>query len=221
MLTHVIWDWNGTLFDDISTGLLIINRMLVTRGRPPLADLAHYRRIFQFRWRITIGKPVWTFQRRALRVWQRIIIALYPEVSRDCGLAEGAKEALAAFQAAGLHQHILSASEQGLLESQLIKLGVRQYFDHVIGQADGYAVGKTERGIRWMQEENIQPESCLLIGDTDHDALTAQKLGCRCLLLSCGHQSRERLEQTGMPVVDNLLQAAKAVLRKGEKYEYS
>ena len=48
MLTHVIWDWNGTLFDDISTGLLIINRMLVTRGRPPLADLAHYRRIFQF-----------------------------------------------------------------------------------------------------------------------------------------------------------------------------
>lgn len=221
MLTHVIWDWNGTLFDDISTGLLIINRMLVKRGRPPLADLAHYRRIFQFPVENYYREAGLDFSKESFESMAADYIALYPEVSRDCGLAEGAKEALAAFQAAGLHQHILSASEQGLLESQLVKLGVRQYFDHVIGQADGYAVGKTERGIQWMQEEKISAESCLLIGDTDHDALTAQKLGCRCLLLSCGHQSRERLEQTGMPVVDNLLQATEAVLRERETYDYS
>ena len=213
---EIIWDWNGTLFDDVSTGPAILNRMLVRRGKPPLKDLAHYRRIFQFPVEQYYREAGLDFSAETFASMAADYIALYPEVSRDCGLMDGAEEALEVFKQAGFGQNILSASEKTLLERQLAKLGVREYFSHVIGQEDGYAVGKTERGLLWMREEGISPCDCLLIGDTDHDADTARKLGCRCILLSCGHQSRERLEKTGMPVLENLRQAAEAVLRKGE-----
>ena len=35
----------------------------------------------------------------------------------------------------------------------------------------------------------------LMIGDTDHDAEVAAAMGVDCVLLSCGHQSREKLEK--------------------------
>lgn len=209
---EIIWDWNGTLFDDIATGPAIINQMLTKRGKQPLRDLEQYREIFQFPVENYYRAAGLDFSNETFESMAADYIALYPVVSQDCGLMEGAKEALEAFRQTGFDQNILSASEQGLLERQLVRLGVREYFSHIIGQGDGYAVGKTERGIRWMQEEGISPENCILIGDTDHDAQTAAKLGCRCVLLSCGHQSRKRLETTGAPVFDSLKETVKSIL---------
>lgn len=209
---EIIWDWNGTLFDDVSTGPAILNQMLAKRGKPPLRDLAHYREIFQFPVENYYRAAGLDFSSESFESMAADYIALYPIESQSCGLAEGAKDALAAFRQAGFGQNILSASEQGLLERQLAKFGIAGYFSHVIGQRDGYAVGKTERGLEWLREEGISPEDCVLIGDTDHDAQTARKLGCRCVLLSCGHQSRERLERTGAEVADSLHEAVNFIL---------
>ena len=209
---EIIWDWNGTLFDDVSTGPSILNRMLAKREKPPLRDLDHYREIFQFPVENYYRAAGLDFSSESFESMAADYIALYPMESQNCGLAEGAKEALEAFRQAGFSQNILSASEQGLLERQLARFGIAGYFAHVIGQGDGYAVGKTERGVRWLREEGIPPERCILIGDTDHDAQTANKLGCRCVLISCGHQSRERLERTGAEVADSLHEAVNFIL---------
>ncbi len=209
---EIIWDWNGTLFDDVSTGPAILNRMLAKREKPPLRDLDHYREIFQFPVENYYRAAGLDFSSESFESMAADYIALYPMESQNCGLAEGAKEALEAFRQAGFRQNILSASEQGLLESQLKKFSIEGYFSHVIGQKDGYAVGKTERGLQWLREEGIPPEDCVLIGDTDHDAQTAKKLGCRCVLLACGHQSRERLQRTGAAVVGTLWEAVQFVL---------
>ena len=45
--SHVIWDWNGTLLDDVWLCVDIINAMLGRRGVPAL-DRERYRRIFDF-----------------------------------------------------------------------------------------------------------------------------------------------------------------------------
>ena len=44
---HIIWDWNGTLLDDVDAALNAINRMLQARGLPTLG-LTRYRDIFGF-----------------------------------------------------------------------------------------------------------------------------------------------------------------------------
>jgi phosphoglycolate phosphatase-like HAD superfamily hydrolase len=43
-----------------------------------------------------------------------------------------------------------------------------------------------------------------LIGDSHHDAEVAAGLGINCLLVVAGHNSRERLQQNGNRVVNNL-----------------
>lgn len=45
----------------------------------------------------------------------------------------------------------------------------------------------------------------LLIGDTLHDYETAREIGCDCILNSRGHQNRERILRSGVPVVESLL----------------
>ena len=34
---HVIWDWNGTLLDDVGHAVATMNTLLAPRGLPPLA----------------------------------------------------------------------------------------------------------------------------------------------------------------------------------------
>ena len=56
---HVIWDWNGTLVDDVAATLAAVNRMLSARGMPAL-DIVRYREVFDF--------PVRVIPKSALRL---------------------------------------------------------------------------------------------------------------------------------------------------------
>ena len=53
-------------------------------------------------------------------------------------------------------------------------------------------------------EQNLDPRKTLMIGDTVHDAEVAAAMGIDCWLVRNGHQDRERLEATGVPVLDRL-----------------
>ena len=43
MITHLLWDWNGTLLDDLDVSLKVLNTML-TRHRLRPIDREGYRR---------------------------------------------------------------------------------------------------------------------------------------------------------------------------------
>ena len=44
----VLWDWNGTLLNDVALGLASLNRNLARFGYPQQYTLAEYREIFTF-----------------------------------------------------------------------------------------------------------------------------------------------------------------------------
>ena len=46
--TDVIWDFNGTILDDVAAGIASVNKMLSDRGLPTIKDEEHYRKIFRF-----------------------------------------------------------------------------------------------------------------------------------------------------------------------------
>ena len=46
--THVIWDFNGTILNDVRLGISCTNRMLEERGLPVIPDEDTYRGIFGF-----------------------------------------------------------------------------------------------------------------------------------------------------------------------------
>lgn len=51
---------------------------------------------------------------------------------------------------------------------------------------------------------NLSPSSVTLLGDTLHDAEVAEELGSSCILIANGHQSKQRLVESGHLVIDNL-----------------
>ncbi len=99
---------------------------------------------------------------------------------------------------------VLSASEDTKLKEAIYHFNIANYFDEISGLDNNFAVSKTTLGINMLKKLKISPENTCLIGDTDHDREVADAIGCKCILIADGHQSKTRLEATGSVVINNL-----------------
>ena len=210
-------DWNGTLLNDVNRNCALMNRMLRRRGMPAIPSLTRYREIFRFPIREYYRAAGFDFQKESYEELAAEYLAEYPEESLSCPLTEGAEDAIAAFREAGLSQSVLSAGESGCLSRQMEHLGLTGVFDAVIALDNGYGGGKIEAGKHWLSQSGADPKTAVLIGDTDHDWETADALGCRCVLISCGHQSEQALKKLGVPVFSGIRGAKEWVLKTKEE----
>lgn len=201
----VLWDWNGTLLDDVSPALSVMNRMLSRRGLPALS-LEAYRDVFTFPVRdyyVAAGLDLSQEPFEALAVeWTQLYHALYP----GCGLFPQARAVLEGLRAQGIPLAIVSASHQEALERQVEGQGLGGVFQALLGISDIYAGSKAGLAREYLAAQGIPPEQALLVGDTLHDWEVAQEAGCPCVLTAQGHQSRARLEAAGVPVLENIAQ---------------
>ena len=46
--THCIWDFNGTILNDMSAGIRAVNELLAKRNLPLISGIEQYRNIFGF-----------------------------------------------------------------------------------------------------------------------------------------------------------------------------
>ena len=51
-----------------------------------------------------------------------------------------------------------------------------------------------------------------MVGDTVHDFEVAQNIGCDCILVARGHNSKERLLSTGAVVLDSIEELKRMVI---------
>ena len=209
----ILWDWNGTLLDDVELCVDALNRLLADFGYPQRYDRDQYRAIFGFPIEEYYVRAGFDFSRHSFAMLAEEYMDDYIPASAACPLAEGAIEALDAFRAAGLRQVILSASPVPTLTRQAGERHVTGYFDRLLGLGDIYAKSKVELGRRFMQEEGIDPARAVMIGDSVHDFEVAQAMGTACVLQCSGHQNRQTLAATGAPVVEGLREAAQLILR--------
>ncbi|MBK7172985.1 MAG: HAD family hydrolase [Bacteroidales bacterium] len=199
----IIWDWNGTLLDDTAICLDSMNQMLSHRHLP-LLTLEKYREVFTFpviQYYTTIGFDFET------EPWDKAAIGfieLYLEALPGAQLATGAIEMLEFFKQQGYQQAIISAMQHDALLKSVDVLGITRYFDYIGGIGDHYGAGKIENARNFFSDFNLSPSSVTLLGDTLHDAEVAEELGSSCILIANGHQSKQRLVESGHLVIDNL-----------------
>lgn len=212
--THILWDFNGTILDDVQTGIDSVNVMLAKRGLPTLKDVSDYRSHFRFPITAYYESLGFDFENEPFSVLAPEWVALYLEFVKNASLRDGVTEAFDAFRQAGLKQVIVSATEYNMLGEQLCALGIKNKFDDYIGLDNIHAASKTELAKAWYAEN--RPESAVFIGDTTHDYEVACVLGCDCILVSGGHQSREVLDKCNVCVV-NCIDDAKNIIINAEK----
>jgi phosphoglycolate phosphatase len=206
MIPYVVWDWNGTLLNDVDVAMAVMDRMLSRRGLPSLGGAERYREIFTFPVReyyLSAGLDLVREPFEELAVeWTQ----LYGELSPRCVLFPGAEGVLRELEERGVVQMIASASPQETLERQVEAQGVRERFQVLLGLSDIYADSKAGLARRYFQDNGIDPAQVIFVGDTLHDWEVAKDAGCGCVLLAQGHQSQRLLSQAGVPVLESIRQ---------------
>jgi phosphoglycolate phosphatase len=199
----IIWDWNGTLLNDLDLCIMSINTLLEKRKLPLLSNQS-YREVFSFPVRdyyLAIG---FDFKTEEFAIPAQEFIDLYETGVNGCRLHDQAVTVLSHFRDRGFRQFVLSAMHHDMLVKTLKHTGIHHFFEGVAGLDDHYAVSKVERGRQLISKFDINRKHTLMIGDTNHDFEVAQDLRINCVLVADGHQSLQRLEKTGTLVVKNL-----------------
>ena len=209
-MASVIWDWNGTLLNDLDHCISSINVLLKKRNLPLLDD-QRYKEVFSFPVKDYYQKIGFDFSKEDFSIPAKEFIDIYDQNISNCGLHNSAVEALTHFKRKGTRQFVLSAMRQSMLEITLKQNNIYDFFEGVAGLNDHYAISKIERGRQLIDEFKIDTKESFIIGDTNHDFEVAKELGINCILIADGHQSKSRLETTNSTVIDSLIELMKIV----------
>lgn len=213
---HIIWDWNGTLFNDVELCVKLINSVLTKRDLPALS-LERYRSIFTFPVKDYYALAGLDFAKYSFEELGKEWMDEYQERRFEVGLHSNAEEALNKIHSNGIEQSILSAYKHDTLLELVTHFNLNRYFTHLTGLDHIYATSKLDLGRDLMKKLEHLNNNVLLIGDTVHDFEVAQAMNIGCILIAEGHQSKEKLLLCGVDVYDSLEQViANAVIKKNE-----
>ena len=203
----IIWDWNGTILDDALVCKTIANIMLAERGIPTLPDMDAYRAVFGFPIKAYYERMGYRFgpDDEPYETVADEFVVLYDRLYGTSVLRPGILAFLDKRKEEGYRQVLLSATRRDQLLEQVAAFGdVGDRFERKLGLTDHYAFSKAALARDFIEREGIPRERTLFIGDTDHDFEVSSAIGCPCVLLEGGHQSRERLQKMGVPVLRDL-----------------
>jgi phosphoglycolate phosphatase len=205
----VIWDWNGTLFDDVAHSVKCINKMLMLRELPTLT-VNEYLHVFTF--------PVAEYYKAigfdfTMEAWEDVALEFmnhYWEGMNDVPLFADTEWCLAFLQSKGVKQFIVSAMEHDNLVALVERKGIAGYFKRVAGIHNHFAEGKKHLAAGLLMSENLNPDEVVWIGDTVHDYEVALEVNVSSRLVLTGHQHQRILAGTGAPFYASLTECVKS-----------
>ena len=216
--SHVIWDWNGTLLDDVGAVLEATTVAFRQAGIDVVVSGDTYRRSFT--------RPIRLFYERLLGrpighdEWLRLDHAFHLEYARPddrCTLAAGAREVLDEIRELGWSQSVCSMLPEEYLLPAVERQGIAGLFVRIDGLRGAERGGaKLENLFAHLEHLGVAPSRTVMVGDTVDDAVAARGAGIACILLDSGaglHDS-ETIRGAGVPVAADVPEAL-ALLRPG------
>jgi phosphoglycolate phosphatase-like HAD superfamily hydrolase len=207
---HVVWDWNGTLLDDLDQVIAAVNATLGELGKSPISVAtygAHYQRPVRRFYESLLGRAVPDDEWNLI---DRLFHDAYRSQLPDVSLAPDATKALQAVDAAGHTQSLLSM----LLHDDLVNMASAFGVDRFMRRVDGL------RGVRGVQKQasledhiealGVPKKGVVIIGDALDDIAAARAAGTRCVMYDRGTFPREQIRQAGVPTSSSLMGALRA-----------
>ncbi len=211
-MRHVIWDWNGTLLDDLEIVVAAVNDSLALFDAAPI-DPDGYRDHYT--------RPVYRFYERLLErevtaaEWERIDVTFHDSYRRRLTasrLTDDAMDALGLAADRGASQSLLSMWWHDELVPAANDWDVARYMTRIDGNRGEAGETKARHLAKHLAALNgdtsaIEPTSVLVIGDSLDDAVAAQEVGVPCVLYDGGSHHRRELDAAGVPVAQSLVAA--------------
>ena len=200
MINTLIWDFNGTVMDDLGASVGAVNAMLTRRELPLITEewytlnlvmpLTRFYESVGFDMKAEKLAEVSEEFQRECRKFSRPV---FPEV----------REALEHFAKKGMRQLLFSSLYHDTLIAQAEERGIASYFEGIEGLKDRSLGGKEQAVTAYLKKHKIHPEQVLIIGDLTTDWEMAKYVGSPCVLIAKGHQHREVLSKTGAYILSD------------------
>ncbi|MEV6526598.1 HAD hydrolase-like protein [Longispora sp. NPDC051575] len=202
---HLIWDWNGTLLDDITLVVAACNEAFASVGGP-VVDVDEHRRGFRRPiveyYAEALGRPVDAEEFARL---DKIFHDAYRVALPDCELREGVVDALTSW---GPRQSLLSMWFHDELGPCVDGYGLTEFFQRIDGlRSEVGGESKTDSLAAHLGELGLTGADAVLIGDSIDDALAATNLGAHVVLVGGGFTDSERLRAHGVPFAETVAEA--------------
>lgn len=189
MIRNLLFDWSGTLADDLPSVLKAVNAMLRSVGREELTRVE-----FQARFRL----PYTEFFEEmlpgtTLAELQQLYLQHFPHEHEGVTLLPHAAEFIRYAAATGRRMVVLSSAPTPHVEAQARALGVRDAFELMrCGVID-----KRQEIHALLAELDMRPEETAFIGDMRHDIDAGKAAGVVTIGTCTGYESAETLLQSG------------------------
>ena len=184
-MKNVIFDWSGTLVDDLPPVLAATNRIFAHYKRDAM-DREEFRRTFRL--------PFAEFYAETLPgVPMPDLDKLYHEFFVDSGnqveILPGVREFLDFCQSRGKRIFLLSSIHQDHYEAQSVALDLHRYFEVAYAQV----LDKKEKIHEILSNHQLDPAETMFVGDMVHDVETARHGGVISVATLTGYDPPERL----------------------------
>ena len=199
---YCIWDFNGTILDDVLLGMNSVNTLLEERGLPVIPSREEYSKKFDFPIIDYYRDLGFDFESESYERLAELWVELYMRDLDSASAFPDVERTLDFFSSRGVKQTVLSASERGMLIHQLNGLGIADRFEEILGIDNIYGDSKLDIARAWKHRHPA--ERVMFIGDTTHDVETAKILGADCFIVCAGHQCRERFSGVECRIFDSL-----------------
>lgn len=209
-IKYIIWDWNGTLFNDVELCIISMNKLLEKYHLPLIKNEEEYRSKFSFPVINYYKNLGFDFTRVPFKQLAKEFMDIYQSDSLQCMLTGEVENVISELKEKGYKQIILSASKGKNLTQQVDLFGISSYFEQILGLPDIYAKSKVEIAKEWFADKTV--ESITVIGDTLHDYDVAKELNASCLLYSKGHQSIFKDENNKYNIIDDITHITKHLI---------
>ncbi|GGM57177.1 HAD family hydrolase [Dactylosporangium sucinum] len=204
-MKHLVWDWNGTLLDDLKLVVDATNVCLATVGGPVITAEEHRR---DFR-RPILDYYAYVLQRPVDQVEFQLLddafhgayrlglpqVQLVPDALDAMTGWPGTQSLLSMF----FHDELLVEVERHGLAARLVRV------DGLPGTVGGHL--KATYLERHLAALELDPAEVVLIGDSVDDGDAARSVGASCVLYAGGFTDVRLLEATGLPVAHSLVEA--------------
>ncbi|SDT76030.1 HAD family hydrolase [Actinoplanes derwentensis] len=207
---HLVWDWNGTLLDDLHLVVSSTNTAFAAVGGRDV-DSDEHRRAFR--------RPVADFYAEMLgrAVEQeefgrldRIFHDAYRLGLTDVSLAADAQAAIKTWSGS---QSLLSMWFHHELVPAVEGYGLAGLFTRIDGLKAELGGGfKAGHLALHLSELGVAGADAVLIGDSIDDAEAAESVGASVVLYTGGFTDPARLRESGRPVADTLVDAVKMAM---------
>jgi len=206
-MLHIVWDWNGTLLDDLEVVIESLNVGTAAFDLPPIDEQGyrdHFTRPVRSFYDSLFGRPVSDME------WLQLNKTFHDEYyarAHRASLTVDAVEAVNRIAALGWSQSLLSMSIHDHLLDAVVSRGIADRFSLIDGLTGPTGGLKTRHLADHLFALGRDPADVLLIGDTPDDAMAAREVGARVVLYDGGSHHLPTLEAVGTSVAHSLNEA--------------